>query len=823
MNQWLRDLAYGFRQIIRRPLFSGAAIASLALGIGLNTTLFSVINGVLFKGGPIAKRDRLVEIYTGINQDFPHLTTSYPDYLDLRQADALRAIAANSYVRGILSGAGRSVLVTGETVTANFFEVLGISPILGRSFRDDEDDAPGIASVVVLSHSLWQQRYGARADVLGAPIRLSGATYTVIGVAPAGFTGTIPGIPTEFWVPVTMVEQFAFSGVQVSADNDPGKTRLDRRGSRWLHLKGRLADGRTVDEAEAQVRAIFARLSSDYPVTNDKVTGSVLPASSIRFHPMLDGYIRAAGAGLLGAVGLVLLIACANVANLLLARGAARRREIAIRAAIGASRGRIVRQLLSESLALATVGGALGVLIAAGATRAVSGLGSNVFPIPVAFDFSIDGTVLAFAVAASMATAVAFGLLPALSISKLELVPMLKGFDERIVRRRMSLADLLVVGQLAVSLVLLVTGALLVRGLLTARNTDIGFDPSHISSLSFNLQMNGYDDDRAAALEQNALAALRSLPGVVAVSTASRLPLAPDINMDGILIPGRHVEGEDGALTDVVSVGADYFAAVGVPIVAGRAFSEADVAQGRRIAIVNETMARVFWPSESAIGKRMYVGDFKSEPTEIVGIARDHKVRSVGEAPRPYVHFPAGRSRSIGLVVRTAAPAEAALPALREALWKLEPDILFTEDVSAVDVAATTLGPTRLGAMAIGAFGGLALLLAAVGLYGVIAYSVSRRTREVGIRIALGAERGRVLRMVLRQGSRLTLIGILVGGVAAAGAARLIDSLIYGVSTVDPLAYGAAVGLLILVTFAANLLPALTAARVDPVRALGTE
>ena len=822
MDVWLRDLAYGFRQMIRRPLFSCAAVASLALGIGLDTTLFSVINGVLFKGGPIAKPDRLVEIYTGISKDFPQLTTSYPDYLDLQQADALRAIAGSSFVRGILSGAGRSVLVTGETVTANYFDVLGINPIVGRSFRDDEDDVPGVAAVVVLSHALWQQRYGSRTDVLGAPIELSGTTYTIVGVAPAGFTGTIPGIPTEFWVPVTMVEQFTFSGVQVTADNDPGKTRLDRRGSRWLFLKGRLADGRTVEEADAQVSAIFARLSREYPVTNDKVTGSVMPASSIRFHPMLDGYIRAAGAGLLGAVGLVLLIACANVANLLLARGAARRREIAIRAAVGASRGRIVRQLLSESLALATVGGVLGVLIAAGATRAFSGLGSNVFPIPIAFDFSIDGTVLAFAVATAMATAIAFGLAPALSISKPELAPTLRGLEARIVRQRVSLADVLVVGQLATSLVLLVTGALLVRGLLVARNTDIGFEPSHISSLSFNLQMNGYDVDRAAALEQNAITALRSLPGVVAVSTASRLPLAPDINIQGILIPGRHVEGEDGALTDAVRVGADYFTAVGIPIVAGRAFSEADVAQGRKVVIVNETMAHLFWPSESALGKRIHT-DFKLEPFEIVGVARNHKVRSVGEAPRPYVHFPAGRSQAIGLVVRTTTPADAALPALRAALWKLEPDILFTEDVSAADVVATTLGPTRLGAMAIAAFGGLALLLAAVGLYGVIAYSVSRRTREVGIRIALGAERGRVLWMVLRQGGRLALVGILVGGIAMAGAARLVDSLIYGVSSLDPLAYGAAAGLLILVTFAANLVPALTAARVDPVRALATE
>jgi predicted permease len=538
---------------------------------------------------------------------------------------------------------------------------------------------------------------------------------------------------------------------------------------------------------------------------------------------MLDGYVRAASAALMAAVALVLVIACANVANLLLARGASRRREFAIRAAIGASRGRIIRQLLSEGLLLAAAGGSLGVLIAWWAGHALAGLGTGALPIPVSFDFSIDRTVLAFAVLASVSTALLFGLAPAWSSSKPELVPGLKASVERPRTRRVSLSDALVVGQLALSLVLLVAGSLLARGLITARHTDLGFDPRPISSLGFNLQMNGYDMARATAFRDRAIETIRALPGVTAVSVATRLPLAPDINVDSILVPGRHAAGDDGTSIDTVRVGAGYFDAVGVPIVAGRQFTDDDIRGSRRVAVVNETMARQFWPTGSAVGQRIYSGRFDSPAFEVVGVARDHKVRSVGEAPRPYLHLPASPSRTIGLVVRTSTPATAALPMLRQALWTLEPEILFTQDLPAEEVAATTVAPTRIGAMVLGAFGGLALLLAVVGLYGVVAYSVGRRTREIGIRMALGATRRSTLRMILLQGGRLALTGAALGAVASLGVARLLESLLYGVSGFDPAAYLTAATVLLLVAFGANLIPAMTAARIDPVRSLRSE
>ena len=368
---------------------------------------------------------------------------------------------------------------------------------------------------------------------------------------------------------------------------------------------------------------------------------------------------------------------------------------------------------------------------------------------------------------------------------------------------------------------LLIAGALLGRSLLNARTADIGYDPSPVSSLSFNLQMNGYDSDRAVAFRDRAFQALRGLPGVIAVSTASRLPLAPDINIDGVLVQGHHATDNDATPTDAVSVGADYFTVVGIPIVEGRAFTQDDVVNERKVAIVNETMARQYLAGRSsAVGQLIYIDGYDAKPLEIVGVARDHKVRSVGEAPRPYLHRPAGPSREIGLIVRTTTPSAAALPMLRDALWKLEPDIVFTEDAPAAQIAATTLAPTTIGAMVLGAFGALALVLAAVGVYGVIAYSVSRRTREVGIRMALGAERRQVLSMVMGQGARLAVAGIVLGVLAAAGAGRVLQSLLYGVSTIDPLAYGVACVTLLAVAGLANLVPAIAAARIDPMRAL---
>lgn len=825
MSEFLQDLRVGVRQLVRRPAFALTAIGSLALGIGLTTTLFTVVNAVLFKSSPLRDPAQLVEVYSSQRGQDMQLTTSYLDLQSLRAGvPAFSALAGHAYVRGVLSTSSTPLLVTGESVTANYFDVLGVPVAMGRGFRPDEDQTPDGAPVAVVSHGLWQRQLGGRPDVVGTTVKLSGLTYTVIGVAPEDFPGTMPGIASQFWVPVTMVERLQFTGMQWTGDDtDPGTTRLDRRSTRWLFVKGRLAAGQTIAQARAQAEAVFAQLATDYPITNAKAVVSLVPVGNIRFHPMLDGYVRAASAGLLGAVGLVLLIACANVAALLLARGTARRREMAVRAAIGAGRGRLVRQLLSEGLVLASAGGVAGVLLAAWAGRLIGAYATNMLPIATTFDFALDRTVLLFAGVVSVLTALVFGLAPAWSASRPELVPALKDTLESSGgsgRRRVTLRDALVVGQLALSLVLLVSGALLARGLVVARSTDLGFEPSRVAYLVFSPQMNGYDTDRAMALRARALDAVKAVPGVTAASFSTRLPLGPDINMNSYGVPGRHDADDDGTSVDTTYVGADYFTVMGIPLVGGRPFTEDEAANDRRVIVVNETFANTYWPGENAVGRVVHPGGLDQPAFTIVGVARDHKVRSAGEAPTPYAHLPIGRGRSIELVVRTAGPAAAVVPALKQAVWGLEPDAVFTAEGAASDAVEATLAPTRIGASIIGVVGVLALLLAAVGLYGVIAYSVSLRTREVGIRLALGAERGQVLRMVLGQGARLALVGIGLGAALAAAAATALQSMLYGVSAIDPLAYGAAALLLLVVALAANLAPAITASRVAPATAI---
>lgn len=826
MGDFLRDLKLGVRQLVLKPAFAAVAVGSLALGIGLNVTIFSVVNGVLLRGQAFDRPEQLVEIYSGVSKDYPQLTTSYPDFQDIaRASDALAGVAGSSYVRGILTAAGgRGSLITGETITPNYFDVLGVPIPLGRAFRDDENLTPNAMAVAIISHGLWQRQFAGAPGAVGATLRISGVDYTVVGVAPPQFTGTIPGVPADFWVPIMMVDRLSFSGIQSSAEQDPGDTRLTRRGSRWLFVKGRLKDGRTIDQARSQLEALYARLRGEYPLTNKDVTVDLVPAAGIRFHPALDGYFEAASLGLIGAVALVLLVACGNVANLLLARATTRRRELAIRAAVGASRRRLVQQLLAEGLVLAAAGGGLGVLIAWWAGGALQGLmATDVFPMRIAFDFAIDRTVLLFAMAATAVTTLVFGLAPAWSASRPELVPALKASMEGDTRRRWSARDALVVGQLALSAILLVAGALLLRGLAAAQGTDIGYDPRPLASLTFNLGMNGYDDARAAAFRDRALERLRAVPGVVAVTTATRLPFSPDINMNGIRVQGVHPVEDQGTPVDTVGVGEGYFDTVAVPILAGRALTRDDAVNERRVAVVNDVLARKFWPN-GAVGRHFFMGGYDTPPWEIVGVSRDHKVRSVGEDPRPYLHIPGSpKSTLMGFVVRTATPPGASLPTLREALWSLEPGIVFTEDVAAADVADTTMLPTRIGAVLLGAFGALALGLAAIGLYGVVAYSVSRRTREIGIRVALGAPRPAILRMLASRGALLAVIGLGAGAIGAAAVGQLLRSMLYGISPFDGLAFGAAALVLLAIAGVANIVPALSALRVDPVKALRSE
>jgi predicted permease len=822
-----KDLSHGARLLARQPGFTVVAILSLGLGVGVNTTIFSVVNGVLLKPSAVKDPHRLVEVYSSLSRDFPFFPSSYPDYVDLRDsAEAFSNLAAHAYVTALLTRDGRSESIMGEIVTANYFDLLGTRPALGRTFRPEEDRTPGTHPVVILSHGSWQRRLGGDPDVVGKTLKLSGLDYTVVGVAPSDFTGSVPGLQPEFWVPTMMVEQLSVTGVQGRSGTSTGPTRFERRGSRWLFVKGRLAPDRTIEEARAQVETLMARLEMEYPDTNEKVKAALLPARDVRIHPMVDGILTPAAALLLGAVGLVLLVACANVANMLLSRAAARRKEIAIRLALGASRWRLMRQLLTESVLLATLGGAAGLLMAFWASRLLSAA-LPALPIPLRFVFDLDVRVLLFALAASFATSLLFGLAPAFQASRPDVVPALKdevaGLEP--LRRRVSFRNVLVVGQLGVSLVLLIGGALLLRGLERAHRIDPGFDPERLVDLSFDLKMNGYSREQATAFQRRLVTRLQARPGVEAVTLVSRPPLGSDVNMEGVKIVGHHEADDDPTPIDATHVEPGYFHTVGLTLLEGRDFTDADDEDAPKVVIVNEAMARRYWPGESPIGKLIYTDDFDGTAHQIVGIVRDYKVRSLGEAPRPYLHFAWRQepSRGVTVLARTSGPAAAFIGSLRQAVLEMEPDIAFSEDGTVADLIRDSLVPTRIGAGLIGAFGALALLLAAVGLYGVIAYSVSQRTRELGVRAALGADRGDLVALVVGQGMRLAAVGVVLGALAAAAVTRVLSALLYGISAVDPLAFGGAATVLLAVAFVANLVPALRAARVDPMRALRHE
>jgi predicted permease len=823
----LFDLRYALRTLFRQPGFTTVAVLSLAIGIGLNTTIFSVVNAVLLKKLPVSDPDRLVEVYTGLSEEMPYLTSSYPDYRDLQDSvDAVEGLAAFAMVRGSLFVEGRSQLVSGEVVTANYFDVLGIPPQKGRFFLPEEDETEGTHPVVILSHGFWQRVLGGDPEAVSKTIRISSVDYTVVGIAPESFTGMIPGLKPEFWTPTAMVSSLRFSGIQSDTPSPTGDTRRERRGTRWLFVKGRLAPGRSIEEARAQVDAVLARLAEEHPATNEKTKGYVLPGSDVRFHPLIDGVLNQAGAVLLIAVGLVLLIACANVANMLLARAQNRGREIALRLSVGATRGQLVKQLMTESLVLAAMGAVAGIGLGYAAARLLSTFRPPL-PIPLSFAYGLDTTVVLYALALSLATAVVFGLAPAWRASRPDLVPVLKGSSAGTSspRKGSFLSNALVVGQLAVSLVLLVAGALLSRGFIEAQRAELGFDASGVSTVSFDLGMNNYSVEAAQPFQREAVERLGGVPGVEAVSMAIRMPLAPDINMEGIRIPGHHRADDDPTPIDSTYVDGAYFRVLSIPIVEGRPFDENDREGSPRVAIVNEAMRDLYWPNESPLGARIFTEGFDGPSYEIVGVARNHKVRSVGEEPRPYLHFAWAQSPGVltTLMVRSAGSAESVLPLLEREIHAMNPEILLTESSTAQQIVDVTMLPTLAGASLLGGFGALALLLAAVGLYGVIAYSVSRRTQEVGLRMAIGASRADVLKLVLRSGMSLAALGVGLGLLASIGVGSVLGAYLYGVSPLDPAAYAVAALVLLSVAAVANLVPALRASRVSPIAALHYE
>ena len=818
----LADVRYALRWLVRSPGFAIVAVASLAIGIGFNTTLFTIVDAVLFRPLPVERPDRLVDVYTTGRSGERYVTSSYPDYLDLKDRnDVFSGMLAYSLALDAVNLTDRSRLALGEVVTGNYFQLLGIQAQIGRTLLPS-DDKPGAPRAVVIAYKTWARDYGARPDVVGQPLRMHGQRYEIVGVAPRAFTGTFPIVSTELWTPMAYVDETSPGGMIDTVASPTGTGPLDRRGYRWLFVKGRLKDGVTVDAASANLQVLTQQLATAYPQTNVDCRASLIRTSDVHIHPQADKMLLPIALGLMIVVALVLLIACANVASMLLARATGRRKEIGIRLALGAGRGRLLRQLLTESAVLAVLGAATGTLLAWGLTRLAMSIQLPV-PIPLSFSLQIDGRVLAFTTLVSTIAGVVAGLAPALSATKPDLVDELKG-DLAATQsgRRWTMRDGLVAGQMAVTMVLLVSAGLLTRSLLAAERIGVGFRTDGVALVSSELSMNGYTPPQAKRFFDQALERVRAIPGVESAGLVDRSPMSINYNRTRVFFPNQSQPGDKGLEVDRAAVSADYFATLGVPILQGRNFGPQDTESSPGVVIVNDAFARKYWPGENPIGKRVRTRSIDGKLFEVVGVSGDYKVNTIGEATTPYMQFDYDQAPDLGqgVLARTRGDAGALLESMRRAFSSIDPNVVLIENQTMETQVAATLLPARFGALSVSVVGMIAMLLAAVGLYGVIAYSVTRRTREIGIRMALGAKPYDVLGLVMRQGLGVTAAGALVGALLGLGAAKALSGALYSSSWLDPVAWGGAWGVLIVVSLLANAIPALRAAKVDPSEAL---
>lgn len=827
METLLQDIRYAVRGLRNAPGFTAVAAITLMLGIGVNTTIFSIVDTILLRPLPVEAPEEIVAVYgTKTNDPTTHDSSSYLDYLDLReQTETLEGVTAyTNFFANLVDDSNRSEIIVGELVADNYFEVLGVEPALGRAFNVDEYVTEGAHPVAVISDKLWRNRFAADPRVLGETLRLNGTNYTIVGVVGPAFGGMFPGVMSQVWLPVSMVGEVEPLGNINTSPSATGDTMLTRRGYRFLWIRGRLADGADVETSRAELRGIMTRLAEEHPVSNELQTVNVLAAGSVRFNPDFDGAVTPAGTLILAVVGLVLLVACANIANMLLARASVRGKEVAIRLAIGAGRGRLVRQLLTESLLLSLLGGGLGLLLAVGMTRALGGIDLGI-PVDVSADFSIGASVLLFTVVVSVFTGVVFGLVPALRASRPDLVPALKSSEAGTAsgRRRLELRDALVVVQVAVSIVLLIGGALLARSLFNAERADVGFDVDRIGFMSTALEMVGYDRERSKSFVDTAMLRLQGTAGVRSVTVTTRVPQSVNNNGFGLFIDQTSSTDRPYAV-DGTYVDEHYFDTFEIEVVAGRGIEPADIAGDRDVVVVTEAMAERFWPGEGAVGKQFRTR-FDGPEYDIVGVVENYKVNTPGEEPTPYLHFPlpSRGTTYANFIVRTETPVAPEMRRLESVITELDPEIVFMQTGPLRDLMDVRLLPIRMGAWFIGSFAALAMALAAVGLYGVIGYSVSRRTREIGIRVALGARASRVLGLVVQQGMVLVLIGVVIGAIMAALAGRVLSTVLYGISPVDGIAFGGAIGLLVFIALLANYIPARRAARIDPMIALRSE
>ena len=820
MENLIKDVRYGVRMLMKNPGVTLVAIITLALGIGANTAIFSGVSAFLMRPINVPNAGELIRpLEVTEDRGFAD-EMSYPDYLDYsRQATSFTGLAAEDMISAAVDAENQSDVIWGQVVSANYFDVLQVKPILGRMFLPDEDKTIGANNVVVLSHSFWQRRMGSDANIVGKMVQLNNRGYQVIGVAPPTFVGTKFALALDFWTPMSMAEDLR---------RNPGI--LADRGSHWMNVIGRLKPGVSVAQASADINAIAARLNQSYPDERaTSTTATVLPEVDGRWEDM-GPVFKSASAIAMAIVGLILLIACANVANLMLARAAGRRKEIGIRLALGANRARLIRQLLTESMLLSVAGGALGLLLALWVTRLMEGFIPVLEYNVVSNFFALDSRALVFTLVISVGTGLVFGLAPAWQSSNPDVVPVLKGDPEaarRGKRKAFGLRNVLVVAQVALSLVVLVCGGLFIKSFRKAQTMDPGFNNANGLVLSLSPTLVGYEKEPARQFYKQVIERVSHVPGIEAASFARTLPLGDSSNSNGpILKEGETLpKGSAGRviMTNVISPG--YFKTMQIPILEGRDFDDRDVSKSKSVVIVNQKMAEMLWPGESAVGKRITIGTENREPWEVVGVVKTGKYRALAEDPKPFFYYSMGQLRPspMAMVVRASVDPRSLVGAIRSEVQAIDRRVPLS-GVKTMDEHKTyALWAPNMAASFSVAFAVVAILLSAVGLYSVMAYVVSQRTREVGIRMALGANRGDVMKMITRQGMRLAAVGVVIGLLLALALAQVLSSLLIGISGYDVTTFILVPALLSAVALLACYLPARRATKVDPLVALRYE
>ena len=808
MQTILRDLRYGIRMLAKSPVFTVVAVLSLGLGIGANTTVFSLMDAVMLRSLPLQNPEQIVDIATVVEGTEPHTDFSYSLYKGLRDNNqALSGVLAYSDTNFGLAAGDQTERIGGEYVSANYFSVLGVQPTIGSTFSAS-DEQLGAPRAAVISDALWSKFLNRDPSVLQKTITLNGRTFSVVGVAPRGFSGLLRGIKTDVWVSLPQMAGLSNNPELMTSPNIS-----------WMNLAGRLKPGTSIQQAQAQLSSVLpgvseeAKKSGKWGVALKESAGGNDAYVAELARPLTLLFI---------AVVLILAIACANVASLLLARAKSRGKEIGIRLALGASRRRIVFQLLTESMLLSLAGGALGLLIAFWTSDLASNLRTRAAG-EVTLDVGPNARILLFTLAASVLTVLLFGVLPALRASRVDLVPVLKdGTTTPVFRRGPSLHSLMVVTQVTLSLILLAAGGLFLRSLWKLQAIEKGFTGENVLAMSLNMGLQGYDAKRGAQFYTAALDRLSSAPGIQSVSLASALPVSiGGSRMD--LAPNSTKPALDTKVAiEIIATAPRFFETTGLPLLQGREFRNIDAEKSTKVIIVNETMAKKFWPDRDAVGQSFHDGQ---SAYEVVGVARDTKYRNLREAPRNTMYQPLAQAyrSNMTLLVRTAGDPESVAPVVQNELHAIEPALTIYNVRTLLEHVGRSLYVERMETIIFGLLGLLALVLTAIGVYGVVAYSVAQRTRELGIRMALGAQKMDVLKLILVKGLVLVAWGSAIGLVASYWLSRLIANQLYGVSPSDPATLVSVAVLLGAVALLASYIPARRATKVDPLIALRYE